>query len=81
LVSGVWVGCEDRAVHFRSLNLGSGSAMAMPMWANYMKKVTAKPGLVEIVNEWQTPAAPLSVELDCDKFVMENKPLINFMEE
>lgn len=81
LVSGVWVGCEDRAVHFRSLNLGSGSAMALPMWANYMKKVTGTPGLVEIVNQWQPPQAPLSVELDCEKFVQQNKPLIDFMEE
>jgi penicillin-binding protein 1A len=81
LVSGVWVGWEDRAIHFRSLNLGSGSAMALPMWANYMKKVTGTPGLIEIVNEWQPPQAPLTVELDCEKFVQQNKPLIDFMEE
>lgn len=81
LVSGVWVGCEDRAVHFRTLNLGSGSAMAMPMWANFMKKVTAIPGLVEVVNEWQPPSTPLTIELDCEKFVQPNKPLIDFMED
>ena len=41
LVTGVWTGFEDRAIHFRSMDLGSGSAMAMPIWGNYMKKVTA----------------------------------------
>ncbi|MCF8254373.1 MAG: transglycosylase domain-containing protein [Bacteroidia bacterium] len=68
LVSGCWVGWEDRAIHFRSLNLGSGSAMAMPIWANYMQKVTTVPNLLQIVNEWTPPQSPLSIEMDCDKF-------------
>jgi len=68
LVSGCWVGWEDRAIHFRTMDLGSGSAMAMPIWANYMKKVVAKPGLFKVVNEWEAPQAPLSIEIDCDKY-------------
>lgn len=39
LVSGGWVGHEDRAVHFRSIKLGSGSDMALPIWAYYMQSV------------------------------------------
>lgn len=81
LVSGLWVGCEDRAVHFRSLRLGSGSAMAMPIWAEYMQKVTSTPNLVEIVNEWHPPQNPVSVELDCEKFTAEQPKKIDFMEE
>jgi penicillin-binding protein 1A len=68
LVSGCWVGWEDRAIHFRTMNLGSGSAMAMPIWANYMQKVTAVPNLMQIVNEWTPPESPLSIEMDCDKY-------------
>jgi penicillin-binding protein 1A len=68
LVSGCWVGWEDRAIHFRSMDLGSGSAMAMPIWATYMQKVCATPNLLPIVNEWIPPQSPLSIELDCEKF-------------
>lgn len=73
LVSGCWVGWEDRAIHFRTMDLGSGSAMAMPMWATYMKKVVSKPGLIRIVNEWEAPETPLSIEMDCTKFQAEKQ--------
>lgn len=39
LTVGVWVGAEDRQVHFRSLALGGGSNMALPIWGIFMKKV------------------------------------------
>jgi len=45
LVSGVWVGGEDRAVHFDYLSEGQGASMALPIWALYMKKVFADPTL------------------------------------
>ena len=37
LVTGVWVGGEDRATHFRTITYGQGAAMALPIWANYMR--------------------------------------------
>ena len=45
LVSGVWVGGEDRAVHFDYLREGQGASMALPIWALYMKKVYADKSL------------------------------------
>lgn len=39
LVSGVWVGGEDRDIHFDSMQMGQGATMALPIWAYYMKKV------------------------------------------
>ncbi|MDR0874357.1 MAG: transglycosylase domain-containing protein [Prevotellaceae bacterium] len=39
LVSGVWVGGEDRAIHFDNMQEGQGAQMALPIWALYMKKV------------------------------------------
>lgn len=39
LVSGVWVGGEDRDIHFDSMRMGQGATMALPIWAYYMKKV------------------------------------------
>ncbi len=41
LVSGAWVGGEDRGIHFDYTNDGQGAAMALPIWALYMKKVYA----------------------------------------
>lgn len=38
LTAGVWVGAEDRQVHFESLALGGGSNMALPIWGIFMKK-------------------------------------------
>ena len=39
LVSGCWVGGEDRDIHFDSMTYGQGAAMALPIWAYYMRKV------------------------------------------
>ena len=39
LVSGVWVGGEDRDVHFDNMRMGQGATMALPIWAYFMKKV------------------------------------------
>ena len=39
LVSGVWVGGEDRSIHFDNIAEGQGASMALPIWALYMQKV------------------------------------------
>ena len=39
LVSGVWVGGEDRGIHFDNISEGQGASMALPIWALYMKKI------------------------------------------
>jgi len=41
LVTGVWSGCEDRAAHFRTIGLGQGANMALPVFAEYMQRVYA----------------------------------------
>lgn len=45
LVSGCWVGGEDRDIHFDTMRMGQGTTMALPIWANFMKKVYADPSL------------------------------------
>ncbi len=45
LVTGVWVGGEERSIHFRYTSQGQGAAMALPIWAIYMKKVLANKDL------------------------------------
>lgn len=41
LVSGVWVGGDDRDIHFDSMRMGQGATMALPIWAYYMRRVFA----------------------------------------
>lgn len=51
LVSGCWVGGEDRDIHFDSTRMGQGANMALPIWAYYMKKVFADRSLGYDPNE------------------------------
>ena len=39
LVSGVWVGGDDRDIHFDSMTMGQGATMALPVFAYYMQKI------------------------------------------
>jgi penicillin-binding protein 1A len=65
ITAGVWVGCEDRHVHFQSLALGSGSNMALPIWGIWMKKVLAD-GTLGIYSSDKFVAPPgMSLNLDC----------------
>lgn len=51
LISGCWVGGEDRDIHFDSTRMGQGANMALPIWAYYMKKVFADRSLGYDPNE------------------------------
>ena len=51
LVSGVWVGGEDRSIHFDNMSAGQGANMALPIWAIYMQKVYANEELGYSVEE------------------------------
>ena len=65
LVTGVWVGCEDRAAHFRTLELGQGANMALPIWALYMQHVYDDLSLRISKRDFDYPSKPISVDLDC----------------
>ena len=45
LVSGCWVGGDERDIHFGTMTYGQGAAAALPIWATYMKKVYDDPTL------------------------------------
>ena len=51
LVSGCWVGGEDRDIHFDSTRMGQGANMALPVWAYLMKRVFADRSLGYDPNE------------------------------
>lgn len=51
LVSGCWVGGEDRDIHFDTMLHGQGASMALPIWTKYMVKVLGDKSLGYDENE------------------------------
>ncbi len=69
LTTGVWVGAEDRSVHFRSTNLGQGSHTALPIWAYYMRKVYNDPNLHVSKGDFTKPNLPnVDLNFDCSTY-------------
>lgn len=67
LTAGVWVGAEDRQVHFSTLAMGGGSNMALPIWGLFMKRVMADPSLgYSITDEFAAPPGFDASRLQCD---------------
>lgn len=56
LVTGVWVGAEDRAVRFKSMTWGQGGRMALPIYGYYMQKVYKDPGIALSTRDFDPPA-------------------------
>lgn len=67
LVTGVWVGGDDRSIHFRSTAYGQGATMALPIWGMYMKSCYADEDLDVSTGNFVRPAN-LSIETDCSKW-------------
>lgn len=56
LVSGVWVGGEERSIRFDGMTHGQGAAMALPIWSLYMKKVLANKELgYKVTDDFDVP--------------------------
>ena len=72
LVSGVWVGSEDRSVHFRSTFLGQGANTALPIWGLYMQKVYADSTIKISKGPFEAPKGEFKIELDCKKYDAAN---------
>ena len=66
LVTGVWVGAEERAVHFKGITYGQGAAMALPIWGVYMKNCYNDSTLNISKEDFQAPEN-LSINIDCSK--------------
>ncbi|MFC4722943.1 penicillin-binding protein 1A [Geojedonia litorea] len=64
LVTGVWVGAEDRAAHFSTITYGQGASMALPIWALFMKSCYADKDLEISKAAFDVPAE-LSINVNC----------------
>ncbi len=67
LVTGVWVGGEDRATHFRSTAYGQGATMALPIWGVYMKSCYADEDLNVSDGSFKRPSK-ISIVTDCSEY-------------
>ena len=82
LTVGVWVGAEDRQVHFRWTGMGQGASVALPIWAIFMKKVLDDPSIPISIDDHFTK--PQGYSIDCISHTSVNDAVLdpdNFIEE
>lgn len=66
LTAGVWVGAEDRQVHFEGLTNGGGANMALPIWGLFMQKVLKDPSCgISVKDQFVMPSG-FSAQLNCN---------------
>ncbi|MCH1546966.1 MAG: transglycosylase domain-containing protein [Flavobacteriaceae bacterium] len=75
LVTGVWVGAEERSIHFETIDYGQGASMALPIWAIYMKSCY-NDSILNISKEEFLRPTKLSIELDCNNFKNDSLNII-----
>ena len=66
LVTGVWVGAEDRSVRFNTLSLGMGTNTALPIFAYYTKYLNADDSLNLSQEDFIMPETMIKSPIDCD---------------
>ena len=70
LVTGVWVGGEDRSIHFEEIGFGQGATMALPIWGLFMKSVYENEDLGISQEAFLEPEI-LTIPLDCEALAEE----------
>ncbi len=85
LVTGVWVGGDERGIHYRTWSMGQGSRTARPIWDLFMRKVYADQSIDYKKGLFQRPKTGLDITLDCAKYpgadtleVVDEKPWDDF---
>lgn len=68
MVCGMWVGGEDRSIHFRNGSYGQGARAALPIYGLFMRKVYADKNLDVSKAPFTKPERPLSIEIDCSRY-------------
>ncbi len=73
LVAGVWVGCDEQSIHFKSSAYGEGSKTALPIYALFMEEVYKDPSLGITFGKFPEPTVAITKEYKCvsPRFVPE----------
>lgn len=74
LVSGAWVGGDERSIHYRNWSMGQGGKTARPIWASYMMKVYADPTLEYKKGQFRRPSGGLDMTLNCAAYESPEAP-------
>ena len=73
LVTGVWVGAEDRSVRFNTLSLGMGTNTALPVFAYYTKYINSDDSLQISQDDFTMPETMIKSPIDCDYKIINSK--------
>ncbi len=76
LVTGVWVGGDERSIHFPTWDFGAGTRSARPIWDKFMTKLYADPESGVKKGQFKRPASGLDISFDCGKFTEESDSVI-----
>ena len=74
LVTGVWVGCEDRSARFKSITYGQGATAALPVWGYFMEKCYEDKDLQISKDPFEKPEN-FAIKVDCWEPVKAAKPV------
>lgn len=66
LVTGVWVGCDERSVHFKTSQTGEGSRTALPIFGKFMEKVYRDESLGIKPGPFPKPTVKITREYQCE---------------
>ena len=77
LVTGIWVGGDERSVHFPSWVFGQGGRTARPIWDKYMIQTYLDPTTGITKGKFRLPASGMDISLDCTKFLQPDSVRLN----
>lgn len=77
LVTGVWVGGDERSIHFPNWYFGQGGKTARPIWDKYMNKVYSHPETGYGKGQFKRPSAKLDMTLDCSQYASQDSLQVN----
>jgi penicillin-binding protein 1A len=69
LVTGVWVGGEDRSIHFRTSSMGEGSKTALPVFGIFMENVYKNPDLGYTFGRFPKPTVKIRKKYQCVSYI------------
>ncbi len=75
LVTGIWVGGDEKFIHFREWGLGQGARTARPIWEIFMKNIYDDKDLGYSKGQFRRPTSGIDVSLDCSKYIIEGDTL------
>ena len=77
LVTGVWVGGDERSIVYPSWAFGAGARSARPIWEKFMRKLYSDPTSGIVKGRFERPASGVDISLECDSYKMDSTRAAN----